>query len=114
MKRFTDTEVAKYDLPSLPPFVNFVLKSGDDCSQKPTEIKWGSLSAPPAIGQRVHINFNGLRDGTVESYFHEHGWLGVCVKIDKIPKWKMKQETNRDCALVFAVEIENIPTLDTK
>jgi hypothetical protein len=64
----------------------------------------------PAIGTRVRINFDELGYGTVESYFIEHGWLGVCVKLDKIPDWKFNEQRDEpekmEVALVFAIELD--------
>lgn len=106
-KRFSDNAAATYDLNSLPSFINFKVMIVDgQMTPSPEGTKWGSLAQPPAIGDKVTIGFNGLGTGTVESYFVEHSWLGVCVKLDKIPDWKAKQcKTNADVALVFAPEI---------
>jgi len=66
----------------------------------------GKNPVPPAIGERVTINFNGLGPGTVESYFIEDRWLGVKVKLDKQPEWHRKQNPGRDFALVFGRELD--------
>ncbi len=91
MKRFQDKPpVAEYDLAA------------------PTADKrWSGVQPIPAIGARVTINFNSLGSGVVESYFYEHGFQGVCVKLDAIPEWKQKQQkTNADVALVFGMELK--------
>lgn len=108
MKRFTDTTVSKYDLETVPEGVICFNAPDAIKSQKelPKELKWGSEKRPPAIGDRVSINFNQLGGGVVESYFWEHGWLGVCVKLNNAPAWKRKQQkVNWDCALVYAPEL---------
>ena len=70
------------------------------------EGRWSGKKLPPAIGDRVTINFNGLGPGTVESYFIEDRWLGVKVKLDKQPEWHRKQNPGRDFALVFGRELD--------
>jgi hypothetical protein len=75
-----------------------------------THVLWsGKNPAPPPIGTPVEINFNGLGTGTVDSYFIEHGFLGVKVRLDNPPAWHVKQNKNRTahqgCALVFGIEL---------
>jgi hypothetical protein len=63
---------------------------------------------PPIIGHSVEITFNGLGFGRVESYFVEHGWVGVCVKLNNPPQWhaiQKKGTTFEGRALVFGREI---------
>jgi hypothetical protein len=65
----------------------------------------------PAIGDVVRITFNGLGTGTVVSYFVEHQYAGVCVRLDNDPAWHVKQCRGSrwaGCALVFGAEIETL------
>lgn len=78
------TPTSKYDLPQRP------------------DGEW-SGTFDPSIGDRVEIPFNGLGAGTVVSYFCEHGYRGVRVKLDKQPEWHQKQG-NPPYALVFGAE----------
>lgn len=56
------------------------------------EAMWSNpKSEPPKIGDIVKINFNGLGSGKVDSYFIEHGFLGVTVVLDNEPDWHKKQ-----------------------
>ncbi len=66
---------------------------------------WSGKSPLPRIGERVHINFNELGNGTVESYFIEDEWIGVTVRLDRQPEWHRRQNGNRPIALVFGLEI---------
>lgn len=65
------------------------------------------LPQPPVIGATVHITFNGLGRGRVVSYFREHGYVGVCVKLADPPVWHVKQKTGKYAghALVFGTEV---------
>jgi len=72
----------------------------------PTDDKWSGKSSIPAIGDRVRIRINDLGTGCVKSYFHEAGWLGVEVTLDKRPEWHLKQQGDSTPALVFGVEVE--------
>ncbi len=74
---------------------------------------WSGKTEPPAIGAKVRINFNQLGSGVVESYFTEHGWLGVRIRLDKQPEWHRKQNgTNRNYALVFGIELDYGENID--
>lgn len=53
----------------------------------------GTLPVPPAIGDRVVVNFNGFGVGTVTGYFVEHGWLGCHVRCDHPPLWWKEQNS---------------------
>jgi hypothetical protein len=67
-----------------------------------------AIGEPPTIGTRVNVPMNGLGTGTVSSYFTEHGFLGVIVKLDNPPDWHIKQNVGRKYqghALVFGAEI---------
>jgi hypothetical protein len=73
--------------------------------EKPTEGKWSGKAELPDLGTKIKINFNGLGEGVVHSYFVEHGFIGVRVKLDKQPDWHKNQE-QPPYALVFGAEIE--------
>lgn len=75
-------------------------------SETGTTWRCTSFENPPAIGTRVLITFNDFGAGAVESYFVEHGYLGVCVKLDAEPKWRKKQKCDHATALVFGSEIK--------
>jgi hypothetical protein len=81
-----------------------------DLKEMPNNKKWSNKKVP-TIGQRVFVNMNQLGMGTVESYFFEHGYAGVCVKLENPPKWKVEQDKHPDNpkwkgkALVFGSEI---------
>lgn len=74
-----------------------------------TDLKWSGVWPVPKIGDRVNINFNNLGSGIVESYFIEHDYLGVLVKLDNPPEWKQKQappgSKYHGVAHVFGAEI---------
>ena len=108
-------ETCVYNLPAppLPVIVTARRKAPDGSLMSPTnigqELLWSNLKEPPAIGQSVRINFNSLGRGAVESYFTEHGWLGVIVKLDDPPDWHKRQtagKENEGKALVFGIELE--------
>lgn len=71
--------------------------------------KWSGKQPPPAIGDRVVVNFNGFGPATVLDYFVEAGWLGVEVKLDKQPEWHRKQNGRQTCIKVFGLEIDPSP-----
>lgn len=99
-----------YDLPELPADVVLMLPENVD---NESVTKWSGSYPIPKIGDRVRIGFNELGSGAVESYFVEHGFVGVCVKLDNPPAWKRKQHAgtkHEDTALVFGKEI----TLEVK
>ena len=67
---------------------------------------WGNALPPPTIGTRVNVIMNGFGPGVVESYFIEHGFLGVRVRPDVRPEWHIKQNgPDRNYCLVFGTEI---------
>ena len=118
-KRFEDKTSCFYDLTHAALAVH-VLAAGGAITRMPPKtpesgavaqpLRWGynaDFPAPPEIGARVHIRMNDLGAGTVEAYFIEHGWVGVCVKLDRVPQWKQDQQDKRraEVALVFATEI---------
>jgi len=61
----------------------------------------------PNIGDRVEVTLNGFGAGTVVSYFCEHGYRGVRVKLDKQPKWHRKQG-QPPYVLAFGAEIRAV------
>ena len=71
-------------------------------------VKWSGIGDPPKIGNRVRVKINDFGEGTVISYFIEHGYLGIEVKPDHRPKWHIEQNPNRDTCLVFGAEIERL------
>ena len=107
------TTVASYGLSSVPnEFTVYHHPINPETFDKKV-LKWinRGFPFPPPIGTKVHIIFNGLGDGKVISYFFEHGFLGVQVKLDNEPKWHIKQtkgDWHRGTALVFGSEIEPV------
>jgi len=79
------------------------------CKYDLTERPDGEWSATfdPNIGNRVRITMNNFGTGTVVSYFCEHGYRGVRVKLDQQPEWHKKQG-QPPYALVFGAEIAEI------
>lgn len=65
---------------------------------------WKGTSELPDLGTKVKINFNQFGTGTVHSYFVEHNFIGVRVKLDKQPEWH-KNQGQPPYALVFGPEI---------
>ena len=74
----------------------------------PTDDKWSGKLSIPEIGDRVRITFNGLGTGSVTSYFHEAGYLGVAILLDEQPEWHEKQNGTNKTALVFGAELEAV------
>lgn len=119
--RFEDKGNCRYDLDNLPGNVlniNPTLENIDRyqaVKESGEKILWGNETYVPIIGDTVKIKFNDLGTGLVESYFVEHGWLGVCVKLDKVPEWKRKQQKDdprrAEVALVFGAEIEKVKSI---
>ena len=70
------------------------------------EGKWSGKGPIPAIGDRVHINFNSFGSGTVRGYFVEEEWIGVEVECDQRPEWHVRQNGDRHPhPLVFGAEL---------
>ena len=70
-------------------------------------LKWSGAEIPK-IGDRVEVNFNGFGFGVVDSYFWEHGFFGVRVKLEIDPDWHVKQSAGSAHAghvLVFGSEL---------
>lgn len=72
-------------------------------------ILWSGCYPIPQIGDRVAINFNELGTGIVESYFVEHGFCGLTVRLDNPPAWKVRQHAgtrHEGIAMVFGAELK--------
>lgn len=96
---------AVYGLVDLPEGI--VLRTEENSGDE-SVVKWSGSYPIPQIGQPVKVNFNSLGTGVVESYFVEHGYLGVTVRLDKEPEWKIKQHKgtkHAGIAMVFGLEI---------
>lgn len=103
-------ETCKYNLTELPEGV--VLLTEENRPDK-SVLKWSGTLPIPAIGTQVKVTMNKLGPGVVESYFFEHGYLGVCVKLSDAPEWHKKQSAGTQwphSALVFGQEISVTPT----
>jgi hypothetical protein len=74
-------------------------------TDKCPEAKWSGSKYPPAIGDRVKVNFNEFGDGTVLDYLVTDGWLGILVKIDKQPNWSIKQSGLRNEFTFYGAEL---------
>lgn len=66
----------------------------------------GQLSLVPSRGALVDVLINGFGLGTVVSYFVEHGYLGVEVKLRKMPAALKLQRTRQDEADLAAAHTE--------
>lgn len=68
--------------------------------------KWSGPGDIPKIGDKVAINFNSLGTGKVIAYFVNTGYIGVEVKLDKRPKWHIKQNGDKHPnAMVYGAEL---------
>jgi hypothetical protein len=65
---------------------------------------WSNGNPPPKRGDEVVVKMNRLGVGHVDSYFVEHGYLGVKVALKEPPDWLLKQSGDR-FAMVFGAEI---------
>lgn len=65
---------------------------------------WSNPNPPPAIGDRVRVRVNGIGMATVESYFIQEGFLGVCTTVDAWPKHFDRPEASKICH-AFGAEI---------
>lgn len=95
----------EYGIVELPEGV--VLRSDENASNDDI-LKWSGSYPIPQIGQRVQIKINKLGAGTVESYFVEGGYLGVTVRLDDPPEWKIRQHKgtkHEGIGMVFGIEI---------
>lgn len=94
-----------YNLSELPD--DTILMTEENRKNK-SVLKWSGSYPIPQVGQRVKINFNGLGSGVVESYFIEHSFVGITVKLEDDPEWHQKQCKGtwyEGKALVFGQEI---------
>ena len=103
-----------YHLAELPTgVVHEVAKMGEPLSAIAHDrdiLKWSGVNPPPAIGERVSINMNGLGKGVVTAYFHEAGWVGVEVLLDVNPAWRKRQGApNSKPAMIFGAELHPSP-----
>jgi hypothetical protein len=117
IQRFNDTAAGKYNLAHAPGNVLCIQPTPENIERYRSVRECGEhvlfgAEQVPALGSRVRIGFNSLGTGTVESYFVEHGWLGVCVVLDVVPTWKQKQQKDTPLraavALVFGAEITQL------
>lgn len=100
--------VCEYNLTELPEVVQLTEANRPD----KMVLKWSGIFPIPAIGSHVTITMHKLGPGVVESYFFEHGYLGVCVKLSAQPEWHEKQSKGtrwENSALVFGQEISVAP-----
>jgi len=104
-----DPDGCAYGLKRLPAgYVNHGPFDAKNDDERPArgEVWWCGDKAPPAIGEQVAVRMNQLGEGEVTSYFHEHGFLGVELRIDRQPEWHRKQNGHSPYVLVFAIELE--------
>ena len=87
------------------PECDFVVEVPIDLRDKDV-LKWAGTFVPN-IGERVRVSMNGLGAGTVCSYFHEHGYVGVEVQLENAPAWHKIQRPTGRC-LVFGTEIKEL------
>ncbi len=74
-----------------------------DLAERPADKQWTG-QFEPQLGQRVKINFNGFGEGSIASFFWEHDYAGVRVRLDNQPDWHKKQG-QPPYALVFGAEV---------
>lgn len=77
---------------------------GDKVLNTGTAPQWSAEIDPPAIGERVRVNFNEFGYGTVVGYFTEGRWLGVAVEVDVQPAWHLKQNGPEKVIHIFGPE----------
>jgi hypothetical protein len=109
MRGFKNTEVCKYELTELPEGV--ILKTEENWRDN-TVVKWSGEYPIPQIGDRVITTVNGMGSGVVESYFVEHGYVGVLMVLDKPPAWHVNQHKgtkHEGIAMVFGSELKTRP-----
>lgn len=114
-------DYCQYDLTSFPPDwiyrgIDFPSGQNEEELRDRSRFKFGGgWQYIPHLTSKVKITFNGLGTGTVVSYFTEHSFIGVCVKLDNPPAWHTRQNKGRKSAngvnmeghaLVFGSEIE--------
>lgn len=85
--------------------VEFAIPEGCyDLAELPTDKQWTGKFTPK-LEQQVKVNFNGFGEGRICSFFWEHDYAGVRVRLDKQPDWH-KQQGQPPYALVFGAEVE--------
>lgn len=103
---FKNTETCRYELTELPEGV--ILKTGENWRDN-SVVKWSGSYPIPQIGERVITTVNGMGSGVVESYFVEHGYLGVLMVLDNPPTWHVNQHKgtkHEGIAMVFGAELK--------
>jgi hypothetical protein len=69
--------------------------------------RWSGARDVPEVGERATITFNELGAGTVLGYEVTDGYLGVWIKLDKSPPWRVAQGYGDDApALVYGAELQ--------
>jgi len=92
---------------TVPKHVAFLAPANTPTDKLPPENKWSNLTfAVPAIGTIVHVWINRIGAARVESYFIEHGFLGLLVKPLAPPEWFVKQNGRYSECHVFGTEVE--------
>ncbi|MHB8618426.1 MAG: hypothetical protein ACYDAG_02465 [Chloroflexota bacterium] len=94
-----------YDLTVLP---GSIAARTSENAQDQSVLKWSGAFPIPSLGQRIIVKLNALGHGTVRGYFHEHGYVGVAVELDRPPEWYIKQNGPQYQALVFGAEIKEV------
>jgi hypothetical protein len=103
-------DVAEYNIRELPS--NVVLGEKNEQGMIPPvagKLVWSGDKMPPAIGDRVVATVNRIGAGVVESYFREHGYLGVAVRVENPPDWFVKQNKGKwyeGVALIMGAETQ--------
>jgi hypothetical protein len=116
--------VSQYNLTAVPfPLAHMhgLKIEGPEVKELEGQTKWSGAMGVPAIGDRVEIKFNSFGRGTVMGYFIEHDYLGLYVKVDKLPEWRVKQDKRNgkrspesiaanplNCVMVFGAEIHEL------
>ena len=70
------------------------------------KLYWSGKDEPPPVAARVEVLINGMGPGRVVGYFVEGPYLGVEVRLEKNPGWRLKQHGGKDLpVLAFGKEI---------
>ena len=101
-----DAKGCRYGLKELPPEYVHHGPVGEGEGPKDGDVWWCGVNPPPVIGDRVKVRINEFGEGEVVSYFHEHGFLGVEVRVDHQPRWHRLKHGHCPYVLVFAIELE--------
>lgn len=76
---------------------------------------WSNVKPIPPIGTSLRVKINQCGWGVVQSYFIErgdangkYGFIGLCVRLDQPPAWKVKQQGIERARqmLAFGTEVE--------